>query len=180
MSLTHGGYETAGLLSHRGINKAIVKLSIRFSRLQEVLGFSLTDIIKKLSDGTIRVMPLFNQPDHDSSLKTDVLVLMPFKNELRPIYEDHIQSACRMANLSCRTADDFFRVGEIMHDIWSAIFLSDWIIADCTGRNPNVFYEMGIAHTLGKLVILITQDEEDVPFDICHIRFLSISTLLVK
>lgn len=58
-----------------------------------------------------------------------------------------------------------------MHDIWSAIFLADWIIADCTGRNPNVFYEIGIAHTVGKRVILITQDEKDVPFDVRHIRY---------
>ena len=59
-----------------------------------------------------------------------------------------------------------------MGDIWSAIFLAYCIIADCTGRNPNVFYEMGIAHTIGKRIILITQDEEDVPFDIRAIRFI--------
>jgi hypothetical protein len=131
----------------------------------------VTDIIDSAKGGTIKVRPFFSEPDQDSSLKSDVFVLMPFITELKPVYEDHIQAACKRANLSCRRADDFFRVGEIMHDIWSAMFLSDWIIADCTGRNPNVFYEMGIAHTIGKRVILITQDEEDAPFDIRHIRF---------
>jgi len=41
-------------------------------------------------------------------------------------------------------------------------------IADCTGRNPNVFYEIGIAHTLGRNVVMIT--EADVPFDLRHLR----------
>jgi len=46
------------------------------------------------------------------------------------------------------------------------------IIADLTGRNPNVFYEVGIAHTLGKEVIMITQNEEDVPFDLRHLKYI--------
>jgi hypothetical protein len=41
-----------------------------------------------------------------------------------------------------------------MWDVWNSIYSSSIIIADCTGRNPNVFYELGIAHTLGKPVIL--------------------------
>ena len=45
------------------------------------------------------------------------------------------------------------------------------VICDCSGRNPNVFYEIGIAHTLGREVILITQSEEDIPFDLRHLRY---------
>jgi hypothetical protein len=44
------------------------------------------------------------------------------------------------------------------------------LIADCTGRNPNVFYEIGIAHTVGRKVILISQHADDMPFDLAHIR----------
>lgn len=44
------------------------------------------------------------------------------------------------------------------------------VICDCTGRNPNVFYEAGIAHTLGREVVLITQNPEDIPFDLRHLR----------
>jgi len=43
-------------------------------------------------------------------------------------------------------------------------------IADLTGRNPNVLYELGIAQTLGKPCILLTQDINDVPFDIRQYR----------
>ncbi len=58
-----------------------------------------------------------------------------------------------------------------MQDVVSLIDRSRIVIADCTGRNPNVFYEIGIAHTLGREVILITQNEGDVPFDLRHLRY---------
>src|SRR5437879_5857552 len=69
-------------------------------------------------------------------------------------------------------ADDFFSSGQIMTEIWSAIVRAKILIADCTGRNPNVFYEIGLAHALGKPVVLITQAPEDVPFDLRHYRYL--------
>jgi hypothetical protein len=46
------------------------------------------------------------------------------------------------------------------------------VICDCTDRNPNVFYEIGIAHALAREVILITQAKADIPFDLRHLRFL--------
>jgi hypothetical protein len=46
------------------------------------------------------------------------------------------------------------------------------VVCDCTARNPNVFYEAGIAHTLGREVILITQSEHDIPFDLRHLRYI--------
>ena len=45
------------------------------------------------------------------------------------------------------------------------------VVCDCSDRNPNVFYEIGIAHTLGKEVVLITQSKDDIPFDLRHIRY---------
>jgi hypothetical protein len=166
-----GGYAAAEALRQQGEKNVVISISPDFSDLQELIGFSVTDMLEAAKGSTIRVRPFFGEPDQDATLKSDVFVLMPFKPELRPVYDDHIKTACNNAVLSCRRADDFFRVGQIMNDIWAAISLADWIIADCTGRNANVFYEMGIAHTLGKRVILITQDEDDVPFDIRHIRF---------
>jgi hypothetical protein len=58
-----------------------------------------------------------------------------------------------------------------MQDIVSLIDRSRVVICDCTGRNPNVFYEIGIAHTLGREVILITQNPVDIPFDLRHLRY---------
>lgn len=53
----------------------------------------------------------------------------------------------------------------------SLIDRSRVVVCDCTGRNPNVFYEAGIAHTLGREVILVTQADHDIPFDRRHLRY---------
>ena len=59
-----------------------------------------------------------------------------------------------------------------MQDIFDLIFCAKIIIVDFTGRNPNVLYETGIAHTLGKTVIPITQSLDDIPSDLGHHRAL--------
>ncbi|MEM9216867.1 MAG: hypothetical protein AAGD25_21270 [Cyanobacteria bacterium P01_F01_bin.150] len=97
-------------------------------------------------------------------------MIMPFRNSLEPIYTDHILKVVDELGLSCERGDDFFSSQSIIDEIWAAIFFSKICIADCTGRNPNVFYELGMAHTVGKSVILITQSIEDIPFDIRHRR----------
>lgn len=52
--------------------------------------------------------------------------------------------------------------------IFTQISKADVIVADMTGRNPNVFYEVGYAHALDKFVLLLTQDSDDIPFDLKH------------
>ena len=99
-------------------------------------------------------------------------VLMPFDAYLKPVYEDHIVGSARKLGLRAARGDDFFTSHSVMGDIWNAIMSASAIIADCTGRNPNVFYEIGLAHAVGKPVILITQNKDDVPFDIRHLRYI--------
>jgi hypothetical protein len=50
--------------------------------------------------------------------------------------------------------------------IYNQISKADFIVADMTGKNPNVFYEVGYAHALDKLVILVTKKDSDIPFDL--------------
>lgn len=102
-------------------------------------------------------------------------VLMPFKEELKEIYEDSIRLAFEEIGMSCERVDDIFHNASIMEVIWTKICSAEIIVADLTGKNPNVFYEVGIAHTLGKEVILITQCEEDVPFDLRHLKYIKYS-----
>lgn len=97
-------------------------------------------------------------------------VIMPFSEGLKEIYEDCILQATTEAEMQCKRADDIFHNTAIMEVIWTEICSSEIVIADLTGKNPNVFYELGIAHTLGKNVIMITQSAEDVPFDLRHLR----------
>lgn len=97
-------------------------------------------------------------------------VLMPFKDPFTTIFEEHIKPTVEGLSLDCRKADDIYGVGPIMEDIWEQLCRSRIVIADLTGRNPNVFYEVGIAHTLGKPVIMLVQAMDDVPFDLKHHR----------
>lgn len=72
--------------------------------------------------------------------------------------------------MKCLRADDLFTSNVIIEEIWCNINVSRLVISDLTDKNPNVFYETGIAHALGKPVILITQSLKFVPFDLRHIR----------
>jgi hypothetical protein len=136
-----------------------------------VFDLSLTSLATIDRPRSLIVQPMFGVPDAiDSNL--DVFVLMPFRDEILPVYQDHIKRACAKLNLTVRRADDFFTAHSVVWDIWEGIVSARSIVADCTGRNPNVFYEIGLAHTLGKPTILLTQREEDIPFDLRHLRYI--------
>ena len=148
-----------------------VKLTNKLLNIQNLLGFSISDTITKLDNcfSTIAT-PIFGSPYQE--LQTDVFVIMPFKEEFDFLYNIYIKKVCEHLNISCKRADDLYSINPIMQDIWSLIFNSKVIIADCSTKNPNVMYELGIAHALGKKVILITQDINDIPFDLRHLRHL--------
>ncbi|WP_428662960.1 hypothetical protein [Runella sp.] len=113
---------------------------------------------------------IFNESRLSDDHFPDILILMPFAEDLRPIYDDHIKNVTKDLPLKVGRADDLFSNGSVMADVWSAIKKAKILIADCTGRNPNVFYEIGIAHTLSKETILIAQNIDDIPFDLRHLR----------
>jgi hypothetical protein len=134
----------------------------------------ISDALRSRYEGkssTISVRPIFG-PTRASYMMPEIFVLMPFSEEMRPIFVDHIKKIAGRMNLSCGRADDFFSTQAVINEVWSAISHSKVVIADCTGRNPNVFYEIGIAHAIGKPTIIITQNVEDVPFDLRHLRFI--------
>lgn len=110
------------------------------------------------------------------NFKTDstfCFALLPFQEGFFRVYEDGILPAVKAAGLRCAHAGEIFDNREIVEDVWESICTSRLVVADVTGRNPNVFYELGICHTLGKEVIVLTQNRDDVPFDIRHRRFLA-------
>lgn len=100
-----------------------------------------------------------------------VSVMMPFSPHFSPVYEA-IKGACRSALLRCQRADDIWEDSTIIQDIFTLIFTSNIVVVDFSEKNPNVMYETGIAHTLGKHVIPITQSMDDVPFDLKQHRVL--------
>jgi hypothetical protein len=141
------------------------------SRFQTALDVSLKFLANVSHDRSMLVEPLFGLTEKRDPL--DVFVLMPFKKDMLPIYEDHIKPVCESMKLSVRRADDFFTAGSVVQDVWAAIISARLIVADCTDRNPNVFYEIGLAHVIGQPTILLTQRADDIPFDLRHLRYIS-------
>lgn len=113
---------------------------------------------------------VFQIPEHENIEPTLASAMMPFDAGFNAVY-DAIRQAAENVGLRCRRADDIWENAAIIQDVVALIDRSRIVICDCSGRNPNVFYEAGIAHTLGREVILITQSEHDIPFDLRHLRY---------
>lgn len=115
------------------------------------------------------INPMF--ADRDTRInEKEVFVIMPFSRKWsNGVWKRMIMPVVESMGLTPLRADNLYGAN-IMEDIWKGILHSSLVIADITSRNPNVLYELGIAHTLGKKVILITQDEDDIPFDLKHLR----------
>lgn len=125
-----------------------------------------------IPERVIRFAPdVFQIPD--KSVEPNVLsVMMPFEGRFNGTYQA-IRHVCARLNIICRRADDIWDNSILIQDVFDLIFTSRVVITDFTDRNPNVFYETGVAHTLGKLVIPITQSVADIPFDLRHHRALT-------
>lgn len=98
-------------------------------------------------------------------------VVMPFAQPIGGYFQHIYEPAIKKAGLRPVRADaDIFGTGKIIDQIWSGINSAKVLVAELTSRNPNVFYELGLAHALDKPVVLISSNSEDVPFDLKHIR----------
>ena len=137
----------------------------------QTLRLSLTDLAQSDPAQRLIVTPV-PQRTFSRKYESDILVFMPFSSDLEPVYEDHLKSIAQKLGKSMSRADDFFTNDQIINEIWTALVNTKLVIADCTQRNPNVFYEIGLAHAIGKPTILITQNSQDIPFDLRHRRFL--------
>jgi hypothetical protein len=103
-----------------------------------------------------------------TSPKPFCFVLMPFSPAFTDIYEFGIKGACADAGAYCERVDEQVFLGSMLDRIYNQISRADIIVADMTGKNPNVFYEVGYAHALGKTTVLLTQSADDIPFDLKH------------
>ena len=104
-------------------------------------------------------------------------VIMPFAPPLGNHYSLIFEPAIKKAGMKpVRADDDIFATGKIIDQVWRGITSAKVLVAELTTRNPNVFYELGLAHALKKPVVLISSNEEDVPFDVRHIRVIYYDT----
>ena len=102
----------------------------------------------------------------NKNTENQCFVMMPFGNPFDEYYLEIYKKAIEENDLKPVRADDLFRPSPIIRDIWEYINNSKVLLADITGLNPNVMYELGLAHAIAKPVILISDNIKNVPFDL--------------
>jgi hypothetical protein len=98
--------------------------------------------------------------------KVRCFIVMPFSLDWSDDVHRTLSGACKATAVQPVRGDDVFTPTDILVDIWQSINGADFVIADITGRNPNVLYELGIAHTLAKPVLIISRNAADIPIDL--------------
>lgn len=102
-----------------------------------------------------------------------VFVAMQFTSPFMELHEEVIKVVCREFGLEAHRADESYQPGLIVEDVTREIIESEFVIAEITPANPNVYYEVGFAHALNKQVILLAEREGGkLPFDISGNRVL--------
>jgi len=96
--------------------------------------------------------------------------MMPFGDWFDRYYAEIYVPAIKEAGFEPVRADGLFSTGSVMEQIWDQIGKSTILLADLTGKNPNVFYELGLSHAARKPVVFTAENVEDVPFDLRHLR----------
>ncbi len=110
--------------------------------------------------------------------KKKVFFIMPFEEKFFEVYE--VLKRTFEKDFTFSNAGEEDNQQNILKDIIQSIYEADIVVADLTGLNPNVFYELGIAHTLNKKTIIITENIEELPFDLSSYRVKEYSTHFSK
>lgn len=150
--------QTAQLMEEVGGKKRVLDITHMPSEIPGTT-VSTEDHLKKVSKGV-------------TVESTDTcFVMMPFALPVGGYYTTIYEPAIRKAGLTPVRADtDIFGTGKIIEQIWLGLKRAKVLVAELTGKNPNVLYELGLAHALHKPVVLVSSNEPDVPFDIRHVR----------
>jgi hypothetical protein len=108
--------------------------------------------------------------DVDRGTAPTCFLVMPFGQPDSDRVHAVLRQACEQAGLRPLRGDDLFTPTDILDDIWRGITAAHCVIADISGRNPNVLYELGIAHTLAKPVLIVSRSADDIPIDLATRR----------
>jgi len=108
------------------------------------------------------------------------LVIMPFSKEFDDRYQLGIKEVANSLDISVERLDEQIFTEGMMERLYSQILAADFIIADLSERNPNVYYELGYSHAKNKTCILLTSDANDIPFDLRNYRHIVYEDSLVK
>ena len=121
------------------------------------------------AEGVTRTARLPKEPRTRQFLDT-CFVMMPFGQWYDRYYQEIYIPAIRDAGFEPIRADELFSTGSVVEQIWEQIEKSKVLLAEVTDKNPNVFYELGLAHAARKPVVFTSGKLDDVPFDLRHLR----------
>jgi hypothetical protein len=158
------------------IDQIATKTAEKVQALQQKQQSELAEQALKYNEA-LRLKPgelVFGTPSDGKQFQADIFMVMPFLPALDSVYRSVITPLAKELKLTIVRGDEFTSSrGIIIDEVWSALNQCRFVIVDISGGNDNVFYELGIAHTLNKPAILITQatQPEDVPFDVRHLRY---------
>lgn len=110
------------------------------------------------------------QSEQEQPDESICFTIMPYGRWPDLYYDVIYRPAIEASGLIPKRADELSRPSAITHDIWVLANQAKVMLADLSGENPNVFYELGLGHALGKPAILITDSSEQVPFDLRSLR----------
>jgi hypothetical protein len=195
ISDVYNHYRNENLPDTEFLNNALIdKFNIPIEKLSEFkeIFFSTLKFAELASeqDGKIRIIDVSEQVrtgNGTGSDKTETLkkleksvtvdsgdtcfVMMPFASPIGDYFEKIYVPAIEKAGMKpIRADDEIFKTGKIIDQIWAGINNARVLVAELTGKNPNVYYELGLAHALDKPVVLVCSNEHEVPFDLRHIR----------
>ncbi len=102
----------------------------------------------------------------DTRPRPFALVIMPFAAGLEDAYQVAIKPACEAAGAYAERVDEQIFQEDIVQRVYNQIAKADLLIAELTDRNPNVLYETGYAHAIGKTVILLMRQADIILFDL--------------
>ena len=161
--------EALGLSAARGLEPSQALARAELEALRQELA--------RIRAISIQAAPIWD--GHSFPVEDDYcFTLMPFGDfeSVQEIYRNHVVKVVNACGLRCERADNIKDISGVMQSVWESIGRARIVIADLTRQNANVFYELGIAHTLGKPVIMITQSiKKYVPFDLLPRRIIEYS-----
>jgi hypothetical protein len=169
--LTPAQFERS-LMEH-SLSHYVFALAKHFDQLCGVLGIvNLSELEQRANPRSVSITPVFGPARQTGLLRRDLTILIPPGVTATPVYSEAIRPVIEELHLSAARAENISTRQDVMPDIWSAIYIADLIIADCTGRDPGVLYGLGMAHTIGKLTLLLAQKQEDIPYNLLQHRYL--------
>lgn len=166
----------------------LISQSARYNYLKKQIRLdiiSFEDANLNLNKVRFSILELIDELENQSKAEGELLIgsgknvfiLMPFSSPFDEYYQTIFKKSLEELGFKVKRADDLYAPRPIMDDVRNFIKEADLILCEMTTRNPNVFYELGLAHAIGKPVVLVSQKEEDIPFDLRAVRVILYNTI---